>query len=63
VKENERILTAYSNKISDAGFEITDENSSAVFELIKRLTISVELLNVEVRTKNKARISILEKRV
>ena len=63
VKENENILAAYSNKISQGQFEITEENSSVVFELIRKLTQSVELLNVEVRTKNQSRIGILQRRV
>lgn len=63
VKENERILEAYSKKVMDGAFEVTEENSSALFELIRRLTQSVELLNVEMRTKNQTRIAILQKRV
>lgn len=64
VKENERFLSAYSKKMNaDGDFEVTNDNSSTVFELIKRLTQSVELLNVELRTKNQTRINILQKRV
>lgn len=63
VKENERILEAYSKKVSGMQFEVTEENSSALFELIKRLAQSVELLNIEMRAKNQTRITILQRRL
>lgn len=48
---------------ADGELDVTDSNSSTIFDLIKKLTQSVELLNVEIRTKNQTRIGILQKRV
>lgn len=63
VKNSEKALSQYTGKLSKDGFNVTDQNSEAAFNLIKELSTNVEILNVEIRAKNQLKINHLSKQV
>jgi hypothetical protein len=63
VKKSEKALAQFSGKLNQEGFNITDGNSSAAFDLIKELSTNVEILNIEIRSRNQQKINILSKQV
>lgn len=63
INESEKKLTDFSGKLKKDGFDLSDKNSSIIFDLIKQLSQNVETLNIEIRAKNQVRINLLTKRV
>ena len=63
VKDSEKTLAGISQKIQKEGKNVDESNSELIFDLIKQLSINVETLNLEIRTRNQMRLNTLARRV
>ncbi len=63
IKDSEKALSNFSGQGNKDGVVLSDENSHLVLDLIRQLSSNVEMLNVEIRTRNQLRLNTLARRV
>lgn len=63
MEAGERRIADCANTLKRDGIDINSSNSEAILELVKSLSHNVEILNVEIRSKNQLKINSLTKKV